>query len=69
MNGNEKYNLTITNGALQKLKELARFLNIPESQLHLVIAKGMKLLEVAKGSKLYKEDPDGKSYQIDVREL
>ena len=65
----DKYNLIISNGALQKLKELAAYLGIPESELHQVVANGMKLVDVARTSKLYKEDPDGKRYLINVKEI
>ena len=66
---NDKYNLTISNGALNQLKSLAAFLGIPETELHQVVAKGMKLLEVAKSGKIYLESPDGSRYQIDVKKL
>lgn len=65
----DKYNLIISNGALTRLKELAVYLNIPESELHQVVAKGMKILEISKNSKLYKEDPDGTRYLINVKEI
>ncbi|OGE79247.1 MAG: hypothetical protein A2751_04625 [Candidatus Doudnabacteria bacterium RIFCSPHIGHO2_01_FULL_46_14] len=64
-----KYNLTFSDGALQQLKDLATHLGIPESELHKVVGKGLKLLQVAKASKLYKEDPDGKRYLINVKEI
>ena len=65
----EKYHLTFSNGALQQIKELAAHYGIPDSQLHEVVGKGIKLLQVAKNSKLYKEGPDGTRYTINIKEI
>lgn len=63
----EAFNVTISNGALVKLKELAEFLGT--DKLTDVLLKGMKLLDIAKDNKIVKESPDGKRYTIDVKEL
>ena len=63
----EKYTITFSNGALTKLRELAEFLGT--EQLPEVLLKGMKLLDIAKDNKIVKEAPDGKRYNIDVKEL
>lgn len=66
-NPNE-YQLTFTNGALDKLKQLARKLDIPESSLDEVVQKGLKALELPEDNKLlFKKG--GETYFIDIKNL
>lgn len=65
---NDTYELTFRNGALAKLKELARKLDISEDNLDQVVEKGIKALELPDDNRLvYKKG--GESYFIDIRNL
>lgn len=69
-NGNdrEEYQLTFRNGALNRLKELARKLGISEDNLDQVVEKGIKALDLPDDNRLvYKKG--GESYFIDIRNL
>lgn len=61
-----KYTVIFSNGALEKLNELASNFGLTPIE---IISKGIKLVDIAKDNKVLREDPDGKRYSIDVKEL
>lgn len=64
----EEYILTFTNGALEKLKELADKFDIDESNLDQVVQKGLKVLELPEDNKLMFVK-GGERYVVDIKNL
>lgn len=48
----QEFTITFKNGALEKLKELAKYLGISEDNLGEVLIKGLHIIEIAKDGKL-----------------
>jgi hypothetical protein len=67
-NGSDEYVLTFRNGALQKLKDLAKKLNISEDNLDQVVTRGIKVLELPEDNKIsFKKDGD--TYIADLTKI
>ncbi len=64
----EEFTITIKNGALVKLKELASWLEIPEDKLGDILVKGMKVIELAKDGKLIVEKGNER-LEIDLKKI
>lgn len=67
-NGENEFVVTFRNGALEKLKELATTLNIPENELGSVLQKGLKIIDLAKDGKIVLEK-DKERFDIDLKRL
>jgi hypothetical protein len=64
----ESYEITFRNGALKKLKELAKRLDIPEDNLAEVLTRGMKVMELAEDNKLSVKS-GGDTYIVDLKKI
>lgn len=64
----DEYSLTFTNGALAKLKELAKKLDIPETDLDKVLEKGLRALDLPDDDKLM-FSKGGVRYFVDIKKL
>jgi len=65
----EEFSVTFRNGALARLKKVARELNIPENNLAEVLKKGVALIDVAKDGNSVTFEKDNQKYVIDIRRL
>jgi len=64
----DTYEITFRNGALKKLRVLAKRLDIPEDNLAEVLARGMKVMELAEDNKVsVKSGKD--TYIIDLKRI
>ncbi len=54
--------------ALDKLKKMAKVLNIPEDKMGNVLVKGLHLIDISQGGKLYVER-DKDCMEIDIKKL
>ena len=69
LNGQEDtYEITFRNGALKKLKDLAKKLDVPEDNLAEVLARGMKVMELADDNKITVKS-GGDTYIIDLKKI
>lgn len=64
----ESYEITFRNGALKKLKSLAKRLDIPEDNLAEVLSRGIKVMELAEDNKLTVKS-GGDTYIIDLKKI
>ena len=64
----EEFIMTFKNGALTKIKQIAKRLDISEDNLEQVVEKGIKALELPDDNKLIYKKGEG-SYFIDIRNL
>ncbi|MBI4086611.1 hypothetical protein HY416_01365 [Candidatus Kaiserbacteria bacterium] len=65
----QEFSVTFRNGALAKLRKVARELGIPEERLGDVLVKGLNLIDVGKeGTTITIEKKNGR-YEIDLRRL
>jgi hypothetical protein len=64
----DEYVLTFKNGALAKLRELAKKLDVPESDLDKVVEKGLRALDLPDDDKL-KFSKGGEQYFVDIKKL
>lgn len=65
----DRLEVVFTNGALSKIKEIAAFLSIPDTDLNSVIVKGIQVLSEAKNSGntfIVIEKKDGKREKLDL---
>lgn len=67
----ERFDVSFGNGALKKLKELAKYLGVSDDGLGEVLIKGMKAIEFSKdyGDGKFSFEKDGKKITIDVKDL
>ena len=65
---NETYEITFRNGALKKLKELAKRLDVDEDNLAEVLSKGMKVIELAEDNKVTVKN-SGDIYIVDLKKI
>lgn len=68
INNQESYEITFRNGALKKLKDLAKRLDVPEDNLAQVLTKGMKVIELAEDNKITIRS-GGDNYIIDLKKI
>lgn len=64
----DTYEITFRNGALKKLKDLAKRLDIPDDNLAEVLARGIKVMELAEDNKLSVKS-GGDTYIIDLKKI
>ena len=64
----DAYEITFRNGALKKLKALARRLDVPEDNLAEVLSKGIKVMELAEDNQLSIKS-GGDTYIIDLKKI
>ena len=64
----DEFSVTFKNGALSKLKELARQFGISDEQLGDVVIKGIKVIELAQDGKLILEK-DNTTFEIDLKKI
>lgn len=64
----DTYEITFRNGALKKLKALAKRLDIPEDNLAEVLSRGIKIMELAEDNKLTVKS-GGDTYIIDLKKI
>lgn len=62
------YELTFKNGALEKLKQLAKRFDIPEENLDQVIEKGLRALELGDDDRL-EFNKGGNKYFVRLKDL
>lgn len=67
-NQEDTYEITFRNGALKKLKSLAKRLDIDENNLAEVLTKGMKVMELAEDNKVTVKS-GGETYIIDLKKV
>lgn len=67
-NQDETYEITFRNGALKKLKALAKKLDIPEDNLAEVLSRGMKVLELSEDNKVTVKS-GGDTYIVDLKKI
>ncbi len=65
----DEFSVTFRNGALARLKKVARELNIPENDLAEVLKKGIALMDVAKDGNSVTFEKGNQKYVIDIRRL
>lgn len=67
-NSQDEYVLTFKNGALEKLKAVAKKLDISEDHLDEVVTRGIKILELPEDNKIsFKKDGD--TYIADLKKI
>jgi len=64
----ETYEITFRNGALKKLKSLAKRMDISEDNLAEVLSRGIKVMELAEDNKLTVKS-GGDTYIIDLKKI
>lgn len=64
----EEYTITFKNEALEKLKEYARDLGIPETELGEVVTKALKLLDLSREGKLILEKFNAQ-FEVDPKKI
>lgn len=67
-NQEDTYEITFRNGALKKLKDLAKRLDIEDDNLAAVLTKGMKVIELAEDNKVSVKS-GGDTYIIDLKKV
>jgi hypothetical protein len=67
-NQEDTYEITFRNGALKKLRDLAKRLDVPEDNLAEVLTKGMKVIELAEDNKITIKS-GGDNYIIDLKKI
>lgn len=64
----QEFTIVFKKDALLKLKELARFLDIPEKQLGDVLVKGLHVIDMARNGKVLIER-EKECFEVDVKKL
>jgi len=64
-----EFSVTLRNGALDKLKQVASDLGIPEDRMGDVLIKGLSLIDVAKEGTAITIKKGKEEYVIDLRRL
>lgn len=67
-NQDDTYEVTFRNGALRKLKDLAKRLDISEDNLAEVLIRGMKVIELAEDNKVSVKN-GGDTYIVDLKKI
>lgn len=67
-NQEDTYEITFRNGALKKLKVLAKKLDINEDNLAEVLTRGMKVIELADDNKVSVKN-NGDTYIVDLKKI
>lgn len=64
----DEYSITFRNGALKKLKELAKKFDISEDNLDQVVEKGLKVLDLPDDD-IIRFKSGGEGYFVDTKDL
>jgi hypothetical protein len=64
----DKFTVSFKKEALEKLRELAKAIGVPEDNLGEVILKGIKVLDLAKDGKLIIEKADER-LEVDLKKV